>query len=99
MAKHSPRRRPTFQSARLDPDDNVLTVWLDDGQAVDANILFTFNENGDQFLFYEIGDWAYAAKLNPDNSLAPLAADEWPVVEQIFNEWLADEPDDDADAD
>ena len=49
--------------------------------------LFTFEENGDQFILYEIDDVVYGAKLNEDDSLKPIEEDEWELVEKIFNEW------------
>lgn len=79
-------------------DNNVLTITLEDNTKIDANILFTFEENGDQFIVYEIEDEingeiqsiAYAAKINDDNSIIPIEEDEWPIVEKIFNEWQED---------
>lgn len=82
--------------------DNVLSITLEDGTQIDANILFTFNENGEQFIVYEIehennGDvqsTAYAAKVNEDNSIKPIEEDEWEIVEKIFNEWLEETEED-----
>lgn len=78
--------------------NNVLTITLEDNSQIDANILFTFNENGDQFIVYEIEELvnnelqgiAYAAKLREDNSIIPIENDEWEIVEKIFNDWLED---------
>lgn len=82
-----------WESSQLDLDNNLLTITLEDGTNVDGNILFMFEENGDQFIFYEINDTAFAAKLNPDNSLAEIADDEWELVERIFNEWMEENSD------
>lgn len=68
-------------------DNNVLVVELEDGKKINANILFTFNENGDQFILYEFDNTAYAAKIKDDNTLEPINDDEWNLVEKIFNEW------------
>lgn len=67
--------------------NNVIDVELDNGQKVNANIVFTFEENGDQFILYEIDNVVYGAKLNEDDSLKPIEEDEWELVEKIFNEW------------
>ena len=66
---------------------NIIEVELNDGKKVNANIVFTFEENGDQFILYEIDDVVYGAKLNEDDSLKPIEEDEWELVEKIFNEW------------
>lgn len=67
--------------------NNVIEVELSDGKKVNANVVFTFEENGDQFILYEINDVVYGAKLNDDDSLKPIEEDEWELVEKIFNEW------------
>lgn len=67
--------------------NDVIEVELDNGQKVNANIVFTFEENGDQFILYEIDNVVYGAKLNEDDSLRPIEEDEWELVEKIFNEW------------
>ena len=67
--------------------NNIIEVELNDGKKVNANIVFTFEENGDQFILYEIDDVVYGAKLNEDDSLKPIEEDEWELVEKIFNEW------------
>ena len=68
-------------------NNNIIEVELNDGKKVNANIVFTFVENGDQFILYEIDDVVYGAKLNEDDSLKPIEEDEWELVEKIFNEW------------
>ncbi len=72
-------------------NDDVINIELSNGKKIDANILFTFNEDGDQYIMYEIDNVAYGAKVKPDNSLAPINDDEWELVERIFNEWCEDE--------
>lgn len=76
-------------------NDDVINIELEDGTKVDANILFTFNENGDQFILYEIDQVAYGAKVKDDNRLEAIDEDEWALVEKIFNEWVEDQEDDD----
>ena len=67
--------------------NNIIEVELNDGKKVNANIVMSFEENGDQFILYEIDDVVYGAKLNEDDSLKPIEEDEWELVEKIFNEW------------
>ena len=57
-------------------NNNIIEVELNDGKKVNANIVFTFEENGDQFILYEIDDVVYGAKLNEDDSLKPIEEDE-----------------------
>ena len=78
-----------FKNAKL--NDNVLNIELEDGKWVDASVLFTFEENGDQFIMYEIEEMAYGAKVKEDNTLISIEDDEWDLVEKIFNEWLDEE--------
>lgn len=75
-------------------NDDVINIELEDGTKVDANILFTFNENGDQFILYEIDQVAYGAKVKDDNHLAAIDEDEWELVEKIFNEWVEGQEED-----
>ena len=67
--------------------NNIIEVELNDGKKVNANIVFTFEENGDQFILYEIDDVVYGAKLNEDDFLKSIEEEEWELVEKIFNEW------------
>ncbi len=48
--------------------------------------MFTFEENGNQFIMYEIDEIAYGAKIKEDNSLFAIEEDKWNLVEKIFNE-------------
>ena len=68
-------------------NNNIIEVELNDGKKVNANIVFTFEENGDQFILYEIDDVVYGAKLNEDDFLKSIEEEEWELVEKIFNEW------------
>lgn len=76
-----------FKKAKLS-NDNIIDIELENGKKINANILFTFEENGDQFIMYEIDDIAYGAKIKEDNSLVAIEEDEWNLVEKIFNEWM-----------
>lgn len=76
-----------FKKAKLS-NDNIIDIELENGKKINANILFTFEENGDQFIMYEINEIAYGAKIKEDNSLVAIEEDEWNLVEKIFNEWM-----------
>lgn len=76
-----------FKKAKLS-NDNIIDIELENGKKINANILFTFEENGDQFIMYEIDEIAYGAKIKEDNSLVAIEEDEWNLVEKIFNEWM-----------
>lgn len=69
-------------------NNDTIFVELENGEKKEAKILFTFKENGDQFILYEIDDVAYGAKMNEDNSLSAIEEDEWDLVEKIFQEWV-----------
>ncbi len=75
-------------------ENNLIDVELEDGKKVSANIVFTFEENGDQYILYEIDETVYGAKLNDNNTLKPINDDEWDLVEKIFNEWLEENEED-----
>ncbi|WP_022935280.1 DUF1292 domain-containing protein [Mesomycoplasma moatsii] len=76
-----------FKKAKLS-NNNIIDIELENGKKINANILFTFEENGDQFIMYEIDEIAYGAKIKEDNSLVAIEEDEWNLVEKIFNEWM-----------
>ncbi|MDK2819475.1 MAG: DUF1292 domain-containing protein [Mycoplasmataceae bacterium] len=68
-----------------------VTITLDDNSQVEAEVVFTFEENGDVFILYAIDDIVYPAKIGEDDSLINLENDEWEIVEKIFNEFMNDE--------
>ncbi len=72
-------------------EEKKIIVEDADGKKIEAEILFTFNENDEQFIMYEIDGVAYGAKLNEDDTLKPIEEDEWKLVERIYNEWLEDQ--------
>ncbi|MBR3347951.1 MAG: hypothetical protein IKG36_00855 [Mycoplasmataceae bacterium] len=74
-------------------NDDVIDIELENNKKVQGKILFTFNENGDQFILYEIDGTAYGGKLKYDNSIMPISDDEWGLVEQIFNQWMEENED------
>lgn len=79
-----------FSKSKLS-NNKILQIELENGKWIDADILFTFEENGDHFIMYEIDGVAYGAKIKEDNSLIKIEEDEWNLVEKIFNEWLEEE--------
>ena len=65
----------------------TIDLFLEDGKQVEAEVIFTFEENGDEFILYEYEGNAYAAKLLPDDTLAELQEDEWELVNKIYKEY------------
>lgn len=67
--------------------DREIELTLDNGETVTANVIFTFEENGDDFILYEYADNAFAAKVLPDGQLRTLADDEWELIKRIYEEY------------
>lgn len=78
----------------LEKKSKFVTITLDDKSQVEAEVVFTFEENGDTFILYAIDDTVYPAKIADDDSLILLEDDEWEIVEKIFNEFMEDEEND-----
>lgn len=70
--------------------DNRITIELENGKTVEGEILFEFEENGDDFVAYVIDETIYVAKYDEDGKLFPIAEDEWTLVEKIVNSFLED---------
>lgn len=70
--------------------DNRISIELENGKTVEGEILFEFEENGDDFVAYVIEETIYVAKYDEDGKLFPIAEDEWPLVEKIVNSFLED---------
>ncbi|MGL4252138.1 MAG: DUF1292 domain-containing protein [Metamycoplasmataceae bacterium] len=75
----------------LEQKDKFVTITLEDDSTVEAEIVFTFEENGDTYILYAIGNNVHPAKIADDDSLIMLEDDEWEIVEKIFNEFMEDE--------
>ena len=74
-----------------------VTITLDDESTVEAEVVFTFEENGDTFILYAIDDIVYPAKIAEDDSLITIENDEWEIIEKIFNEFMEEEEEDEED--
>jgi len=70
--------------------DNELIITMDDNTKKVANIIFSFEINGDNYIFYKIKNIAYAAKYNDKNDLIPIENDEWEIVKKIFDKYQAE---------
>lgn len=60
-------------------------------QKHEGSILFSFEENGDEYVIYELNNQAFAAKVDNNNNLFPIEEDEWPLVEKIYEQFLKDQ--------
>ncbi len=72
----------------IDIKSKFVTITLEDNSIVEAEVVFTFEENGDTFILYAIDEIVYPAKIADDDSLIVIQDDEWEIVEKIFNEFL-----------
>ncbi|MGL5732929.1 MAG: DUF1292 domain-containing protein [Metamycoplasmataceae bacterium] len=78
----------------LEKKSKFVTITLEDDSTVEAEVVFTFEENGDTYILYAIGDTVHPAKIAEDDSLIMIEDDEWDIVEKIFNEFMNDEEND-----
>lgn len=78
----------------LEKKSKFVTITLDDKSTIEAEVVFTFEENGDTYILYAIGDTVYPAKIADDDSLIMIEEDEWEIIEKIFNEFMEDEDND-----
>ncbi len=78
----------------LEKKSKFVTITLEDETTVEAEVVFTFEENGDTFILYAIGDTVHPAKIAEDDSLIMIENDEWEIVEKIFQEFMEDEEND-----
>ncbi len=78
----------------LEKKSKFVTITLEDDTTVEAEVVFTFEENGDTFILYAINDMVHPAKIAEDDSLIMIEDDEWEIVEKIFNEFMEDEEND-----
>lgn len=78
-------------------ENELKTIFITDENNVkhEGEIIFSFTENGDEYIIYELNNQAFGAKINEHKKLSPIDDDEWPLVEKIYNQFL-EEKDDDA---
>lgn len=72
-------------------EDRTILVTDENGKDIEGTIIFTFEANGEDFVLYEIGEEAFAAKVSEEGNLSPVLEDEWKLVEKIYNEFLEDQ--------
>lgn len=72
---------------------NSKQVYVKDaeGKELEGEILFTFELNGSDFVFYKIEEQVFAAQVNQDGDLKAIPDDEWKLVEQIFNQYMKEQ--------
>ncbi len=70
-------------------EQNLRKIIIKDGddQMREGEIIFSFSENGDQYIIYELDNQAFGAKIDENNHLHAIDDDEWPLVEKIYNQY------------
>lgn len=73
--------------------DQERAIFIIDknNQKREGEILFSFEENGDEYVIYELDNQVFGAKVDQKNDLFPIEEDEWPLVEKIYEQFLNDE--------
>jgi len=79
-------------------DENIIVITDDDGNEVEFEILFTFDneENGNSYVVYfdpnEDEPKAQASIYTDDGQLLPIETpDEWELVEEVFQAFIAED--------
>ena len=79
-------------------DENIIVITDDDGNEVEYEILFTFDneENGNSYVVYfdpdEDEPKAQASIYTDDGQLLPIETpDEWELVEEVFQAFIAED--------
>lgn len=69
-----------------------IFIKTEDGREVEGEILFTFEANGDDFVFYTLegSDEANVSKVDEEGNLKPVEDDEWKLLEKVFEEYQED---------
>lgn len=72
--------------------NDKIFITTEDGREVEGEILFTFEANGDDFVFYTLGDSdeANVSKVDEEGNLKPVEEDEWKLLEKVFEEYQED---------
>lgn len=69
-----------------------IYITTEDGKEVEGEILFTFDANGDDFVFYLLdgSDEVNVSKVDEEGQLKPVEEDEWKLLEKVFEEYQED---------
>lgn len=85
-------------------EENIIVITDEDGNEVEYEILFTFDndENGHSYVVYfdptEDEPSAQASIYTEDGQLLDIETpDEWELVEEVFQAFVAEEAEDDND--
>lgn len=76
--------------------DNRFFVADEEGNEIEMEILFTFENEGSNYVVYfdpktEVGD-VFASKYDDNNNLIPIEDEaEWDMVEEVLGAFEADE--------
>lgn len=88
-------------SKEQESDDEVLRQIIikdEKGNIKEGKIIFSFTENGDEYVIYQLDEQAFAAKIDENNDLYAIDDDEWPLVEKIYNQYCEENKDDNEEA-
>lgn len=67
-----------------------VELELENNEIVKAEVIFTFIENDEEYIFYEYNNNAYASKIDSDGKLYPIEKDEWKIVDKIYEQYQID---------
>ena len=72
---------------KIDKLDRKIIITNEKGKKEEGKVLFTFSENGDDFIIYELKDRTYAAKFKDEGHLVAVEDDEWKIVNKVFKDY------------
>ncbi|MGL4343091.1 MAG: DUF1292 domain-containing protein [Metamycoplasmataceae bacterium] len=68
-----------------------ITIKMEDGTCKEAEIVFAFNEAGEDYILYELNNQIHAVKVNDNNEIIQITDErELEIVEEIYNDFLED---------
>ena len=53
-----------------------------------GKILFITKQNDNEYIFYELKNKLFVSKLLKDNKLEDVSEEEWPILEEIYQEYI-----------
>lgn len=76
----------------MEMQNQKIYITTEDGKELEGEILFTFDANGDDFVFYvlEGSEEVNVSKVNEEGALSPVEEDEWKLLEKVFEEYQED---------
>lgn len=73
-------------------ENQKIYITNEEGKELEGEILFTFEANGDDFVFYllEGTEEVNVSKMDEEGNLKPVEEDEWKLLEKVFEEYQED---------